>query len=211
MQSSRIYGIYLCRTEKPRCFSPTIHSFMSFNACVLDVFSEMMWFGDVAVLHPPITDHKWCNCERVKVLWCALGISDLNLTKFDLQFHLDNAVQLLDPGSMVSTSHTSEPVVISTCFLRVKAWSPIERLHIVNSMSVLDNTGRRGGTCFYHCCHRCHSCSAYPHKGLPNLHRTFKAQGDRSQPDWRAEEKREKGDTDGRMELKTVLELHTSI
>lgn len=46
---------------------------------------------------------------------------------------------------MVSTSHTSEPVVISTCFLRVKAWSSIERLHIVNSMSVLDNTGRRGG------------------------------------------------------------------
>lgn len=79
--------------------------------------------------------------------------------------------------------------------VRVNAWSPIERLHIVNSMSVLDNTGRRGGTCFYHCCHRCHSCSAHPHKGLPNLHWTFKAQGDQSQPDWRAKEKRERRET----------------
>lgn len=57
----------------------------------------------------------------LEVLWRAFGVDDsrdLNLTKFYFAYKLGNALKILNPDSMVSTYHTSEPVLVSTSAAR---------------------------------------------------------------------------------------------
>lgn len=81
---------------------------------------------------------------------------------------------------------------------RVKAWSPIERLHIVNSMSVLDNTGRGGGRVFITPVTAVTLARHIPTKDSPIYSGPSRLRGIKGSQ-IEGPKKRKKGDTDGRM------------